>query len=281
MNAAKFISVKYEHPELSLEDAAARFLELRKRTSPFPAQGSKIHKLVCIPTTSGTASEITPFSVIADEKGMKHPLFSYRLTPDMAIAIVDSSFCDKLPKSLIAFPGIDAITHATEAFVSVETHCLKALKLLFDNLEESYHEGSLASREAVHAHGATIAGLPFSNSFLGIDHSLSHKIGANFHRPHGLCCGIVLPHVILYNANKNPVRMGIYPGYDHSIILERYAQIALHLGILGGTDEELGEAFIRRLESRHCSKAVSPKMRIPLGGRTEEIVEAVILRSSW
>lgn len=252
MDAGKFIRVKYEHPELSLEDAAVRFLELRKRTSPFPQPGSKIRKLVCIPTTSGTASEVTPFSVITDDEGMKHPLFSYRLTPDMAI--VDASFCDKLPKSLIALPGIDAISHATESYVSLasneftETHSLKALKLLFDNLEESYHEGTLASREAVH-HGATIAGLAFSNSFLGIAHSLSHKIGANYHLPHGLCCGIVLPHVIRYNACKSPLRMGIYPGYDHPMALKRYAQIARNLGLSGETDEELMEAFISRLES--------------------------------
>jgi acetaldehyde dehydrogenase/alcohol dehydrogenase len=252
MDAGKFIRVKYEHPELSIDDAATRFLELRKRTVPFPMPGSKISKLVCIPTTSGTASEVTPFSVITDDEGMKHPIFSYRLTPDMAI--IDSSFCDQLPKSLIALPGIDAITHATEAYVSVvsneftETHSLQALKLLFGNLEESYHEGTLEAREAVH-HGATIAGLAFSNSFLGIDHSLSHKIGANFHLPHGLCCGIVLPHVIRYNASKSPVRMGIYPAYFHPKALERYAAIAKYIGLSGSTDEELMEALIGRLES--------------------------------
>ena len=250
MDAGKFIRALYEHPELSLEDAAARFLELRKRTCPFPILGSKIKKIVCIPTTSGTASEVTPFSVITDDEGMKHPLFSYRLTPD--IAIIDSSFCEQLPKSLIAFAGIDAITHAVEAFVSVvaneftEGHGLRALKLLTENLVTSYNTGSLASREAVH-HGATLAGLAFSNSFLGICHSLAHKVGAAFHLPHGLTCGILLPHVIRYNACTHPTRMGIYPGYDYPKALERYADIARYLRCKGSTNQELMEAFITKL----------------------------------
>ena len=254
MDAGKFIRALYENPELSLEDAAARFLELRKRTCPFPILGSKIKKIVCIPTTSGTASEVTPFSVITDDEGMKHPLFSYRLTPD--IAIIDSSFCEKLPKSLVAFAGIDAITHATEAFVSVaaneftEGHALRALKLLTENLVKSYHTGSLATREAVH-HGATLAGLAFSNSFLGIGHSLAHKMGAAFHLPHGLTCGILLPHVIRFNASKTPTRMAIYPGYDHPKALDRYAEIARYLGLKGNTDTELMEAFISQLEDMY------------------------------
>lgn len=252
MDAGKFIRALYENPNLSLEDAAARFLELRKRTCPFPILGSKIKKIVCIPTTSGTASEVTPFSVITDDEGMKHPLFSYRLTPD--IAVIDSSFCEKLPKSLVAFAGIDAITHATEAFVSVvaneftEGHGLHALKLLTENLVVSYNEGTLESREAVH-HGATLAGLAFSNSFLGICHSLAHKVGAAFHLPHGLTCGILLPHVIRYNSCKSPTRMGIYPGYHYPKACERYAQIAQYLGLEGKTDVELMEAFITKLEN--------------------------------
>lgn len=254
MDAGKFIRAKYEHPELSVEDASARFLELRKRTCPFPVLGSKVHKLVCIPTTSGTASEVTPFSVITDDEGMKHPLMSYRLTPDMAI--IDSTFCEKLPKSLVAFAGIDAITHAVEAYVSVvaneftEGHALKSLKLLTTNLVDSYSTGNSAARESVH-HGATLAGLAFSNSFLGIAHSLAHKVGANFHLPHGLTCGILLPHVIRYNSCTNPTRMGVYPGYDYPQAMERYANIgrSLKLGNDNGkmTDEDYMEAFIAKL----------------------------------
>eukprot|EP01025_Chloroclados_australasicus_P065676 TRINITY_DN8946_c0_g1_i8.p1 TRINITY_DN8946_c0_g1~~TRINITY_DN8946_c0_g1_i8.p1 ORF type:complete len:932 (-),score=99.40 TRINITY_DN8946_c0_g1_i8:972-3767(-) len=257
MDAGKFIRVCYEHPQVSLEDAAARFIELRKRTCSFPQLGSKIHKLVCIPTTSGTASEITPFSVITDDDGQKYPLFSYRLTPD--IAIIDSSFCLNLPKSLIANAGVDAITHATEAFVSVahndftETHSLKALKLLFDNLPASYEDGNIEAREAVH-HGATLAGLAFSNSFLGINHSLSHKIGAAFHLPHGLTNAILMKHVIKYNAVENPTRMGIYPSYDHPVAGERYAQIARHIGLKGETKEQLIDAY--------CDKIIETMQRL-------------------
>lgn len=261
MDAGKFIRALYEHPELSLEDAAARFLELRKRTCPFPILGSKIKKVVCIPTTSGTASEVTPFSVITDDEGMKHPLFSYRLTPD--VAIIDSSFCEKLPKSLVAFAGIDAITHATEALVSVaandftQGHGLRALQLLTENLVDSYMTGNSQARSAVH-HGATLAGLAFSNSFLGIAHSLAHKMGAAFHLPHGLTCGILLPHVIRYNSCLTPTRMGVYPGYDYPKALEQYANISRHLGVLKEdkkgskyTDEEWMEAYIAKLYSMY------------------------------
>mmetsp|Transcript_12608 Transcript_12608/g.36530 ORF Transcript_12608/g.36530 Transcript_12608/m.36530 type:complete len:520 (-) Transcript_12608:200-1759(-) len=250
MDAGKFIRAVYEHPEMHIEDAASRFIELRKRTSPFPRFGSKIHRLVCIPTSSGTASEVTPFAVITDDSGMKHPVFSYQLTPDMAI--IDSSFCDHLPKSLVANAGVDAITHATEAFVSIaaneftETHALKAIGLLFNNLPESYHKASKSSREAVH-HAASLAGLAFANSFLGITHSLSHKVGAVFHLPHGLTNAILMPHVIRYNASDKPTRMGIYPGYDHPIAKARYAQIARHLQLKGDDDEELVEAYCQQI----------------------------------
>jgi len=250
MDAGKYIRVLYEHPDLMIEDAASRFIELRKRTSPFPALGSKIRKMVCIPTSSGTASEVTPFAVITDDEGMKHPVFSYQLTPDAAI--IDSSFCGKLPRSLVANAGVDAITHATEAFVSVaaneftESHAIKAIKMLFDHLPSSYNEGDEKSREAVH-HAATLAGLAFSNSFLGITHSISHKVGAAFHTPHGLTNAILMPHVIRFNANDAPTRMGIYPGYDHPIAKARYAEIARKSLGLSGTDDELVEAYCDKI----------------------------------
>lgn len=278
MDAGKFIRALYEHPELSLEDAAARFLELRKRTCPFPILGSKIKKVVCIPTTSGTASEVTPFSVITDDDGMKHPLFSYRLTPD--IAIIDSSFCEKLPKGLVAFAGIDAITHATEALVSVasneftEGHGLCALKLLTGNLVDSYQTGNLEARSAVH-HGATLAGLAFSNSFLGIAHSLAHKIGAVFHLPHGLACGILLTHVIRYNSCLTPTRMGVYPGYEYPKALEQYANISRHLGLLNEeagvhySNEEYMEAYIAKLYSMYDAMNVPKTFKD--AGCSEEI----------
>ena len=171
MDAGKFIRVQYENPDITIDDLAARFIELRKRTQGFPEHQNLIKKLICISSTSGTASEVTPFSVVTDDEGHKLPLFSYKMTPDMAI--VDSSYCDHLPKGLIAYAGLDAITHAVESFVSVAAndftmpHSLRATKLLFENLEKSYSVGCNESREKVH-HGATIAGLAFSNAFLGI-----------------------------------------------------------------------------------------------------------------
>jgi Alcohol dehydrogenase, class IV len=233
MDAGKFIRALYEHPELTLEKAASRFIELRKRTVSFPKLGSKIRRLVAIPTTSGTGSEVSPFTVITDDDGRKFPIASYKLTPD--IAICDSTLCDTLPKSLIANSGIDAITHAIEAYVSVaqndftKMHAIEALKLLFGNLGESYTKGTPISRDSVHR-GATLAGIAFSNSFLGICHSLAHKVGAEFHIPHGLTNAILLPHVIRYNSCTKPTRMGIYPGYDYPQSHKRYSDIAESIG---------------------------------------------------
>lgn len=251
MDAGKFIRVQYEHPGINIDDLAARFIELRLRTQIFPNTGLKMKKLICIPTTSGTASEVTPFSVITDDQGHKRPLFSYTLTPDMAI--IDSSFTDKLPKSLISFAGIDAITHAVEAFVSVaqndftSPYALRALRLLFDNLHDSYHNNSISAREAVH-HGASIAGLAFSNSFLGVCHSLSHQIGSHFHLPHGLCNAILLPYVIEYNATIHPTRMGIYPTYNTPRAMSQYAEIAKYLGCDGANDSELTQQFVDKFQ---------------------------------
>jgi acetaldehyde dehydrogenase / alcohol dehydrogenase len=260
MDAGKFIRVQYEHPSIHLDDLAARFIELRLRTQIFPNTGFKIKKLICIPTTSGTASEVTPFSVITDDKGHKRPLFSYTLTPDMAI--IDSSFTDKLPKKLISYAGIDAITHAVEAYVSVASndftspYALKALTLLFENLSNSYHchsdqQGNdmidIHAREAVH-HGASLAGLAFSNSFLGICHSLSHQIGSHFHLPHGLCNAILLPYVIEYNSSLHPTRMGIYPTYNSPSAMSHYATMARHLGCVGANESELTQHFVQKFQ---------------------------------
>jgi acetaldehyde dehydrogenase/alcohol dehydrogenase len=242
IDAGKFIRVQYEHPELTVDHASTRFIELHKRTHPFPKLGSKIRKLVAIPTTSGTGSEVSPFTVITGDDGMKYPIASYALTPN--VAICDSTFCDGLPKSLIANAGIDAVTHAIEAYVSVaqhdftKQHGIQALKLLFENLTESYEKGTPKSRDAVHR-GATIAGLAFSNSFLGICHSLSHKVGASFHIPHGLTNSILLPHVIRYNASDTPTRMGIYPSYHYPQARERYSEIARSLEAPEDTPEGL------------------------------------------
>lgn len=232
MDAGKFIRVLYENPKVTIDDLAARFVELRKRTQKFPHHGRLIKKVVCIPTTSGTASEVTPFSVVTDDTGHKLPLFSYEMTPD--IAIVDSSYTTQLPPDLIAHAGMDAIVHAIESYVSVVANDFtmpmskRALKLLFDNLVESHALGTEHAREAVH-HGSTIAGLSFSNSFLGVCHSLSHQVGSIYHLSHGLVNAILLPHVIKYNATDTPTRMTAYPTYTHPQAVARYAALGRYL----------------------------------------------------
>ena len=252
LDAGKMIRVLYENPNVSLEDLSARFVESRKRTSKFPEHGSLIKKVVCIPTTSGTGSETTAFSVITDDFGNKHPICSYRLTPD--IAIIDSSFTDKLPKSLIAYAGLDSITHSVESYVSCVANdftspmSLQSLKLVFDNLEKSYNVGDIESRDKVHK-GASMAGLAFTNAFLGITHALSHKIAAKYHLAHGLTNAIILPHVIKYNSSVSPTRQAYYPQYTHPIAIKKYVEIAKELGLSGSSDEEyvdnLIEAFIK------------------------------------
>jgi len=254
MDAGKFIRVKYEHPELSVEEAATRFVELRKRTHPFPMLGSKITKLVAIPTTSGTGSEVSPFTVITDDEGVKHPIASYKLTPE--VAICDSTLCDRLPKPLVANAGIDAVTHAIEAYVSVlqndftKQNALEALELLFRNLGESYNVGSAKSRDAVHR-GATLAGIAFSNSFLGICHSLAHKVGGEFHLPHGMVNAILLPWVIRYNATDKPTKMGIYPSYTHPQARQRYSEIAKTIGASESSPEGLIQAIYELAAELH------------------------------
>lgn len=267
MDAGKCIRVLYENPTVSMEDLAARFVELRKRTQAFPESGTKIKSLVCVPTTSGTASEVTPFAVITDDEGHKHPLFSYSMTPD--IAIVDSSYCDALPKSLIAFAGLDAITHAVESYVSVAANdftmpsALRGLKLVFNNLEASYFVGDHRSRELVH-NGATIAGLSFANAYLGICHSLSHQIGGKFHVAHGLANAILLPYVMEYNATSKPTRMGIYPSYGSPVSLQRYAELGRAIGCTGANDAEICQDFVNKFQGL-CQQLQVPKTFKELG----------------
>lgn len=238
MDAAKIIWVMYEHPEVHFEDLALRFMDIRKRIYKFPKLGLKA-ELVAIPTTSGTGSEATPFAVVTDDStGMKYPLADYELTPSMAV--VDPNFVMDLPKSLTAYGGIDAVTHALEAYVSVmanefsDGQALQALKLLKGHLPAAYREGAgnPEAREAVH-NGATIAGIAFANAFLGVCHSMAHKLGATFHLPHGLANALLIANVIRYNANDNPTKQTAFSQYDRPQARRRYAEIADHLG-LGG-----------------------------------------------
>ncbi|KHD27775.1 bifunctional acetaldehyde-CoA/alcohol dehydrogenase [Xenorhabdus nematophila] len=241
MDAAKIMWVMYEHPETHFEELALRFMDIRKRIYKFPKMGVKA-KMIAITTTSGTGSEVTPFAVVTDDiTGQKYPLADYALTPDMAI--VDANLVMDMPKSLCAFGGLDAVTHALEAYVSVlaneysDGQALQALKLLKDFLPASYHEGAKnpVARERVH-NAATIAGIAFANAFLGVCHSMAHKLGSEFHIPHGLANALLICNVIRYNANDNPTKQTAFSQYDRPQARRRYAEIADYLGLTSSGD---------------------------------------------
>ncbi|WP_299804777.1 bifunctional acetaldehyde-CoA/alcohol dehydrogenase [uncultured Shewanella sp.] len=258
MDAAKIIWVMYEHPNVDFADLALRFMDITKRIYKFPKLGRKA-KMVAIPTTSGTGSEVTPFAVVTDEQtGMKYPIADYQLTPNMAI--VDPNLVMDMPKSLTAFGGIDAVTHALEAYVSVmaneysDGQALQALDLLFKHLPDAYEYGanSPVAREKVH-NGATIAGIAFANAFLGICHSMAHKLGAEFHLAHGLANALLISNVIRFNATDLPTKQAAFSQYDRPKALCRYAKIAEYLkleGTLGEgvSDEEKVEALIKKID---------------------------------
>ncbi|QLE85494.1 bifunctional acetaldehyde-CoA/alcohol dehydrogenase [Shewanella sp. Scap07] len=253
MDAAKIIWVMYEHPDVDFADLALRFMDIRKRIYKFPKLGKKA-SMVAIPTTSGTGSEVTPFAVVTDEKtGMKYPIADYELTPNMAI--VDPNLVMDMPKSLTAFGGIDAVTHALEAYVSVmaneysDGQALQALDLLFKHLPDAYEHGASApiAREKVH-NGATIAGIAFANAFLGICHSMAHKLGAEFHLAHGLANALLISNVIRFNATDMPTKQAAFSQYDRPKALCRYGAIADHLKLQGNSDEEKVEALLEKVD---------------------------------
>lgn len=238
MDAAKLIWVMYEHPEVNFEDLALRFMDIRKRIYRFPKLGIKA-ELVAIPTTSGTGSEVTPFAVVTDDAtGVKYPIADYELTPNLAI--VDPNLVMNLPKPLTAFGGLDAVVHALESYVSImaneftDGQALQALLLLKEHLPSAYKNGARdpIAREKVH-NAATIAGIAFANAFLGVCHSMAHKLGAAFHLPHGLANALLIANVIRYNANDNPAKQAAFSQYDRPKAKCRYAEIAKHLGIAG------------------------------------------------
>lgn len=243
MDAAKIIWVMYEHPDVDFEDLALRFMDIRKRIYQFPKLGVKA-EMVAIPTTSGTGSEVTPFAVVTDEvTGAKYPIADYELTPNMAI--VDPNLVMDMPKTLTAHGGIDAVTHALEAYVSVmaneysDGQALQALQILKDYLPSSYANGARdpIAREKVH-NAATIAGIAFANAFLGICHSMAHKLGAEFHIPHGLANALLISNVIRFNATDTPTKQAAFSQYSRPQALCRYAAIADHLKLTGASDKE-------------------------------------------
>jgi len=243
MDAAKIMWVMYEHPDVDFMDLAMRFMDIRKRVYTFPKMGEKAY-FIAIPTSSGTGSEVTPFAVITDEKsGVKYPLADYELMPNMAI--IDADNMMNQPKGLTAASGIDAMTHALEAYASMlatdytDGLALKALKNIFAYLPAAYENGpnDAIAREKM-ADASTMAGMAFANAFLGVCHSMAHKLGAFFHLPHGIANALLINEVIKFNANECPVKMGTFSQYQYPHTAERYAEIADFLGIKGKTNEE-------------------------------------------
>ena len=252
MDAAKIMWVLYEHPEADFMDMAMRFIDIRKRVYTFPKMGEKAY-FIAIPTSAGTGSEVTPFAVITDEKtGVKYPLADYELLPNMAI--IDTDFHMSAPKGLTAASGIDAVTHAVEAYVAMlatdytDGLALQALKSIFKYLPRAYDNGQtdVEAREKM-ANAATIAGMAFANAFLGICHSMAHKLGAFHHLPHGVANALMIEEVIRFNASEAPVKMGTFSQYDHPHTLSRYAEIADALGLGGKSEEEKMENLIKAI----------------------------------
>jgi len=252
MDAAKIMWVLYEHPEADFMNMAMRFVDIRKRIYEFPKMGEKAY-FVAIPTTAGTGSEVTPFAVITDEQsGVKYPLADYELMPDMAI--VDADMMMNAPRGLTAASGIDAVTHALEAYASMmatgytDGLALRALKLIFDNLPTAYADGCHDPRARENmGTAACMAGMAFANAFLGVCHSMAHKLGALHHLPHGVANALMIEEVLRFNAAEIPAKMGTFSQYDHPHTLARYAEVADYLGIHGGTDEEKLEALIAKI----------------------------------
>ena len=254
MDAGKIMWVLYEHPDVDFQDMAMRFCDIRKRVYTFPKMGESAY-FVAIPTTAGTGSEVTPFAVITDEvTGVKYPLADYELLPKMAI--VDADLMMNAPKGLTAASGIDAVTHALEAYASVmatdytDGLALRSLKLIFENLPRAYANGSGDPRARENmANAACMAGMAFANAFLGVCHSMAHKLGAFHHLPHGVANALMIDEVLRFNAAEVPVKMGTFPQYDHPHTLARYAEIADYLKLGGNTDAEKLERLIAAVDA--------------------------------
>ncbi len=266
MDAAKIMWLMYEHPDVHFEDIAMRFMDIRKRVFKFPKLGGKA-TLVAIPTTSGTGSEVTPFAVITDEKtGVKYPLADYELTPDMAI--IDTQLVMNMPKKLTAYSGIDALAHALEARVSIlateftNGMAREAARLIFKYLPAAYENGATdeKAREKVH-HASTIAGMAFANAFLGVCHSMAHKLGAAFHVPHGLANALLINEVIRFNATRKPTKQGTFSQYKCPEAVERYANLADFLQLGGKTEEEKVEKLIAAVEALKDRLAIPKTIR--------------------
>ena len=253
MDAAKIMWVMYEHPEVDFYDLAMRFMDIRKRVYTFPKMGEKAY-FIAVPTSAGTGSEVTPFAVITDEStGTKYPLADYQLMPNMAI--VDADFHMTAPKGLTAASGIDAVTHALEAYASMmateytDGLAIEALKNIFEYLPRAYDNGQNdpVAREKM-ANAATMAGMAFANAFLGVCHSMAHKLGAYHHLPHGVANALMIDYVLEFNAAEVPAKMGTFSQYDYPKTLRRYAEVAEALGVSGRNDEAKLKGLIKKID---------------------------------
>lgn len=254
MDAAKIMWVLYEHPDADFTDMAMRFSDIRKRIYTFPKIGEKTY-FIAVPTSAGTGSEVTPFAVITDsDTGIKYPLADYELMPDMAI--VDTDLQMSAPKGLTAASGIDAVSHALEAFASMlatdytDSLALRSLKIMFEYLPRAYENGANdpEAREKT-ANAATMAGMAFANAFLGVCHSMAHKLGSFHHLPHGIANALMLDEVIRFNSADVPAKMGTFPQYAYPHTKARYAEIADYLNLSGKTDDEKVESLITALDA--------------------------------
>ncbi len=276
IDAAKIMWLMYEHPEISFEDVAMRFMDIRKRVVRLPELGKKAI-LVAVPTTSGTGSEVTPFAVITDaDTGNKYPIADYALTPNMAI--IDTQLVMKMPKKLTAYSGIDALTHALEARVSVmasdytNAMAMEAAKLVFENLPRCYENGPMDEEAREHMHNAsTMAGMAFANAFLGVCHSMAHKLGGMYHVPHGLANAMLICEVIKFNATDCPAKQGTFSQYKYPHAKAAYANVADYCGLGGKNDDEKVANLIRAIET------LKEKLDIPKSLKAYGVDEATFL----
>ena len=275
MDAAKIMWVMYEHPEVDFQDMAMRFMDIRKRVYTFPHMGDKA-LFVAVPTTAGTGSEVTPFAVITDEKtGTKYPLADYELMPDMAI--VDADLMMNIPKGLTSCSGIDAMSHALEAIASVMATdytngiAREAVKLIFEFLPRAYEKGAhdAEARDRM-ANASCMAGMAFANAFLGVCHSMAHKLGSYWHLPHGMANSLMLEAVIRFNSVEQPTKMGTFPQYAYPQCKARYAETARFIGCKGKNDDELVEALIKKLKELQASIGQPKTIKEALGDKVTE-----------
>ena len=273
MDAAKIMWVMYEHPEVNFEDMAMDFMDIRKRVYKFPKMGEKAY-FVAVPTSSGTGSEVTPFAIITDkDTGIKWPIADYEILPNMAIVDVNNMMDQ--PKGLTAASGIDVLTHALEAYVSImatdytDGLALRAMKLVFDYLPSAFESGSAdpIAREKM-ADASCLAGMAFANAFLGVNHSMAHKLGAFHHIAHGLANAVILTRVMRYNASDVPTKMGTFPQYEYPKAKARYVEAAKYCGVTGKNDDEIFENFIKKIEE--LKKLIGVKETIALYGVEEK-----------